>query len=343
MASTTSDNADMRDDVERVTNRPFRFKRKHDKDSKARGGSDSGNGEPRHGSHRHHHRHRRSHKRQRLSDEGSEFLPRSYDAQLSPDVAFRESLFDAMGDDEGAAFWQGIYGQPIHTYPRTFADVETGELGTMDDEEYARYVRRRMWEKSTEGLEAAKEARIRQQREDQARREQEQPQEQRERGRNAKSHQNYDFVFDIEIEKSLQRGARRRDEKRWQEIWKAYQDKWQQLQAISQARKSPHADNSEQLFLRNKIAWPVESDKCKDVGPEEVERFIDRTASSKSDEQSFQVAKTNLLKNERIRWHPDKIQQRYGFMQIDEGTMAGVTAVFQILDRIWNELRNQQG
>ena len=36
---------------------------------------------------------------------------------MDPNSAFIESLFDALADDEGAAYWEDVYGQPIHTYP----------------------------------------------------------------------------------------------------------------------------------------------------------------------------------------------------------------------------------
>ncbi|CAI4217990.1 unnamed protein product [Parascedosporium putredinis] len=67
---------------------------------------------------------------------------------LDPEAAFRESLFDAMADDEGAAYWEGVYGQPIHVYSNE-RDGPQGELERMTDDEYAAYVRQKMWEKHT--------------------------------------------------------------------------------------------------------------------------------------------------------------------------------------------------
>jgi hypothetical protein len=101
------------------------------------------------------HRSRKRHKSSRHA--GADSSSQHHSSRLSPDQAFRESLFDALGDDEGAAFWQGVYGQPIHNYPDTYEDEETGELERMTEEEYAQFVRRKMWEKSWEGIEAAKE------------------------------------------------------------------------------------------------------------------------------------------------------------------------------------------
>ncbi|KAL2164476.1 hypothetical protein VTH06DRAFT_3692, partial [Thermothelomyces fergusii] len=48
------------------------------------------------------------------------------------------------------------------------------------------------------------------------------------------------------------------------------------------------------------------------------------------------------LKEERVRWHPDKVQQRLGG-RVDEGIMRNVTAVFQAIDALWNDTRKQHG
>lgn len=52
---------------------------------------------------------------------------------------FIERLHDAMADDEGAAYWEEFYAQPIHTTERP--------EDAMDDDEYAAYIRRGMWER----------------------------------------------------------------------------------------------------------------------------------------------------------------------------------------------------
>ena len=45
-----------------------------------------------------------------------------------------------------------------------------------------------------------------------------------------------------------------------------------------------------------------------------------------------------LLKEERVRWHPDKVQQRLGG-RVDEALMRDVTAVFQVVDALWADAR----
>jgi hypothetical protein len=252
---------------------------------------------------------------------------------LPPDQAFRESLFDALEDDEGAAFWEGVYGQPIHDYPNTYKDEETGELERMTDEEYAQFVRRKMWEKSWEGIEAAKEEKRREREQEKLR-----IREEENKRNTQRQAQHDDYVFDTQVEASLRRGERRKDRRRWHALWQDYLKRWDELQATAQNRPKPEEDR-EQVFLRNKIAWPVESGKRKDVHRDEIERFVRKgTASLESDENTGDPL-VNALKTERVRWHPDKIQQRYGFMEIDESTLKGVTAVFQIFDDIWAEVR----
>ncbi|KAK5097265.1 hypothetical protein LTR70_003728 [Exophiala xenobiotica] len=253
------------------------------------------------------------------------------------DAAFRESLFDALGDDEGADFWQGVYGQPIHNYSRTYADAETGELETMDDKQYAQYVRRKMWEKSAEGLQAAREERRRERKEEESRRRREQHNEKQKPRK--MSHTLDDPIFDFEIEASLRRGQDRKDKRRWQAIWQDYTERWKELQQIYESRKGPSADDGEQIFLRNKIAWPVESGKRKDVEADAIEAFFRKVSDIQQTEHDHAMPLSSVIKVERLKWHPDKIQQRFGFMQVESGTMDGVTAVFQVLDRMWTELR----
>jgi len=48
------------------------------------------------------------------------------------------------------------------------------------------------------------------------------------------------------------------------------------------------------------------------------------------------------LKEERVRWHPDKVQQRLGG-KVDEKVMRDVTAIFQAVDALWNDTRKNGG
>lgn len=324
-----TDGGDNTDPPATTNTRPFRFKHSADAEYRQKH-RHAGSAEKRTRHRRHHHG---RHKKRRLSSDHGPSV-----SSLPPDVAFRESLFDAMGDDEGAEFWHSVYGQPIHTYSRTYQDANTGELESMNDEQYAQYVRRKMWERSAEGVEAERESLRKEQKEREKRRKEEPPSTHNE----PRTQTPADFTFDFEIEASLKRGQDRKDKKKWQQAWQSYLDKWKELQNLYDSRKGTPADDVEQIYLRNKIAWPVESGKRKDVCHDEVERFINKVSASEETESMNQESiKASILKSERIRWHPDKIQQRYGFLHIEQSTIEGVTAVFQIIDQMWTDKRRQ--
>jgi hypothetical protein len=265
--------------------------------------------------HRHEHRHHHS-KRRKRSPVGDSphlyddtYLPNTSSTQyMDPDTAFRESLLDAMADDEGAQFWEGVYGQPIHTY----SDVKQGpqgELEKMTDEEYAAYVRAKMYEKTHQHLLEEKARR------DAAKKEQERlAKEGRREEREAQR-------FRDKVEESLKRGEERKKKRVWEERWATYMQRWEEL------GKPPH-----------RIPWPTESGSRKDITRAEVEKFFLLAPSSGSPNETELF---KILKSERVRWHPDKIQQKLGGQGVDESTIRAVTEVFQIIDAMWNEGRNR--
>ncbi|EQB45485.1 hypothetical protein CGLO_15641 [Colletotrichum gloeosporioides Cg-14] len=247
-------------------------------------------------SHRRHHHSRRHRRRSR-----SPTPPNPYEPQaLDPDAAFRESLFDAMADDEGAAYWQGVYGQPIHVYSNERTGPQ-GELERMTDEEYATHVRQKMWEKTHQGL-----------LEERARREEARKRKSEDEKRNRKLQE--------DMERSLRRGEERRQKKMWASLWEDYVQGW--------AKWTGDPDT---------IPWPVESGRQKDVSEKEVRRFIvNGLAVEEIGEKEF----AGKLREERVRWHPDKMQQRLGG-QVDGAVMKDITAIFQIIDKLWADTRSK--
>lgn len=223
---------------------------------------------------------------------------------MNPEIAFRESLFDALADDEGAAFWEGVYGQPIHThspyYPAPTSHDDTPDdpanpkLEKMDDEKYVAYVRRKMWEKSHGQMLAEQRRKIEAQMKEKAKKEEARR-------------------WQAGVEEALRRGKERRKRQGWKSIWERYLAGWE--------------------VQKGQVSWPVESGKMEDVGAGEVEKFF------KSAAEIGGVDLGNVLKKERVRWHPDKMQQRAGEGGIDRATMKLVTAVFQVVDRLWSEIR----
>lgn len=264
-------------------------------------------------SNRRHRRHRRHHQRSRSRSRSRSPIPSPLeknappiypdDPPLSPTTAFRESLFDAMADDEGAAYWEAVYGQPVHIYSQESTNPATGMLERMTDEEYAEYVRRKMWEKTHAGLLEERARRERERKEREAREEEE---------RRVRK----------EVERCLRRGEERRRKRGWRERWEGYLRRWREWEAAASVE----------------IPWP-EGAENRDGGGE-VQRetvkafFVNGIGLEELGEKEF-AAK---LKEERVRWHPDKIQQRLGG-KVDEKIMRDVTAIFQVVDALWNDTR----
>ncbi|KAJ5907739.1 hypothetical protein N7495_000421 [Penicillium taxi] len=251
---------------------------------------------------------------------------------LSPGAAFRESLFDALGDDEGAAYWESIYGQPIHNYavPQV-PKGPNGELEEMTDDQYAEYVRTRMWERTREGIEAEQNRRREEQRKAQANKNRADYERAKERER---------MNFEQAMDDSLRRGAERKSKKTWQGIWNAYLAQWEdiaeklKLHASTSNQTHDNKDAPKNTPLRNLLFWPVKSGKRVDVTPDAVRDFM-CLAPPTSDLLA-------TLKAERVRWHPDKMQHRYSALGIDDLVMRSVTEVFQIVDQMWNEERERK-
>jgi hypothetical protein len=232
---------------------------------------------------------------------------------VDPEAAFRESLFDAMADDEGADYWEGVYGQPVHIYPTTKAGPD-GKLERMTDEEYADFVRMKMWEKSHQHIveeRAARERARKQKKKEQDHLEEDGLREEAEREKVMR-----------QMEESLRRGDARKKVKEAEACWAKYLGRWEQFKAHP---PSPGSGESP----RNMLPWPVASGNAKHVEKDEIERFLKTSPAWKEDASA-------MLKVERVRWHPDKMQQRFG-QHIDPDTVKLVTAVFQVVDRLWNE------
>ncbi|EEP81461.1 predicted protein [Uncinocarpus reesii 1704] len=311
------------------------------KSESSRKHKDSDERHSRHRTRRDRHRRHRSkrHKASRSEEETA-------DPPLSPNTAFRESLFDAMADDEGAAYWEGVFSQPIHTYPRPEKADGRGKLERMSDEEYAAYVRARMWEKTHQAVFEERERR---------RRAREAEKESGKRSREQRRPETDREAFEKLVDESLRRGRERRDKKKktnmWVDIWGRYMESWKELDSMAQeaallknaeptiAGPSPH--------LRNLIVWPVESGKRRDITPQAVEYFLRNAPFNSTSSQGAGSANPpypdllTALKTERVRWHPDKIKHRYGVLGMEEQLTKSATEVFQIVDKLWVEERSR--
>ncbi|KAI5285772.1 hypothetical protein KEM54_000305 [Ascosphaera aggregata] len=257
---------------------------------------------------------------------------------MAADDAFLESLFDALADDEGATYWEGIYSQPIHKYERQWVQDENEGFRQMTDDEYAAYVRTEMWKRTREGMLEEQEKR---------RRKLASWKKEEERAEKLKAERN---MFDKLMEESLKRGRERRSRKKemeeWSDAWKKYLVSWEKLneQVLNIATEQTSTENHN--YFRNMAFWPVRSGKRQDITAKAVEDFLQNAPAVRAvegensgDSRGF----LSLLKTERVRWHPDKVQHRYGGLNIEKQTMQSVTEVFQIIDRLWNEARERGG
>ena len=316
---------------------------------------------------RHHHRrHRRKHHHHSTKEaEDHEPKPSNYDPfapdvdqQLDPDAAFRESLFDAMADDEGAAYWEGVYGQPIHVYSAERVGP-TGDLERMTEEEYAAHVRQKMWEKTHAGL-----------LEERARREREKEEERRKQDEGRR--------IAKEMERSLRKGEERRRKRVWRDRWEEYVKRWERWLSAegngggvgTENQTGASSDlNGTAMVERIPWPWPViekrkqAKDAAKDpgddeYGPQQPTRLEEEDADAATEVdpemvRTFFVNGIGLedvgekefaarLKEERVRWHPDRIQKRLGGGAVDASSAAAmrdVTAIFQVVDALWNDTR----
>lgn len=226
---------------------------------------------------------------------------------MDPDVQFRESLFQAMADDEGRQFWEAVYGQPI---PFEHAPGN-GSLEGMTEDQYAAYMRAEMYKKTHAHAIEERERRERKKKEDAAAREiwRRKIEEDERRLRM--------------IEESLRNGRKREEKARqalqWSTHWDTYLSAWSKL-----GKGSSH------------IPWPVQSGRQVDIEAKEIEKFfLNAPTGGKPDRADIK----QILKVERVRWHPDKIQQKLGGQATEKETIQAVTAVFQIIDKLYTNLR----
>ncbi|KAK3696606.1 hypothetical protein LTR37_017859 [Vermiconidia calcicola] len=289
------------------------------------------------------------------SNEPAHPFPREPTYPLAPDQdptdAFRTSLFDALADDEGAAaYWESVYSQPIHVYPRpSVENTATGELEQMSDAEYVDYVKRRMWEKKhpeavfdrqrKERERRAEEEEKTREREEFVRRKEQAAWQKGQRRRFGDGSDDddddykreryaHEFTGDTNTAPSTS-SARTRKQEEYRTAWSNYLSAWDELKRdLLAQRNEPSSDTSK------RIPWPVLPTKT--VVKANIEAFFHHIPASNSQER------LKVLKAERVRWHPDKIQQRFGGA-VDEGTMKLVTGVFQVVDAVLEEERKKVG
>lgn len=279
-------------------------------------------------------------------------------AQPTNTAAFQTSLFDALADDEAAAYWENVYSQPIHIYARPSTQTPSGGVQDMDDETYAAYVQRKMWEKQNPEIVLERERMEKKRREEadakskrkenfvHARRKEAWDRAGRARGTNERECEEdgyeYDYMFDHEDTHRKTRAKPQEEEELYTRAWTAYLSAWESLKASLLANPPSPTKPTPQPSKR--IPWPtLQNRPATKPNIEDFMRHAPRDSdadSSNNNSRGGGGSRLQALKAERVRWHPDKVQQRFGGA-VDEGTMKVVTGVFQVVDGLVEEERKR--
>ncbi|EMC98623.1 hypothetical protein BAUCODRAFT_30893 [Baudoinia panamericana UAMH 10762] len=307
----------------------------------------------------HHDRHTRHHKRSKsdypaspedgAGTESAHPFPREPvdidgPAAGSGNAAFRDSLFDALANDEGAQYWESVYSQPIHVYPRPAVTTPQGQLEQMNDEEYAAYVKTKMWERKHPEIMLERERSERQRREEEEertrrreefiRRKEQAAWERAARRGTRRGHGSEEgegeYAFAGEANMNLDTQALPASE--YSKAWSRYLAAWDRLKL--ELLDERNASQTSTQSPSKRIPWPVLDSKP--VLRANIEDFILHAPVDAG------RTRLQILKAERVRWHPDKIQQRFAGA-VDEGTMKLVTGVFQVVDTVFEEERKRVG
>lgn len=252
---------------------------------------------------------------------------------LDPDTAFRESVLDALSDADGAAYWQRVYGVDLSTIPRTKTDRTTGATERTTDDERVALARRMIFESQKAPREKDEERRRRKKREEESRRQHrddddEEPtrrtaekerRQRKERVRAAEAERR----MQEEIERSLRRGEERRKRAEMKSKFDEYSQRWAEW-------------DGEQAT----IPWPTLTGARNGITEREIRSFLVRGLELKTVGSKEFLAR---LKEQRVRWHPDKMQQKMGGKdKVDKRVMADITMIFQVIDTLYDDIRKTQ-
>ncbi|KAJ4392153.1 hypothetical protein N0V93_005776 [Gnomoniopsis smithogilvyi] len=245
----------------------------------------------------------------------------SHYQDLDPDTAFRESVLDALSDADGAAYWQRVYGVDLSTIPRTKTDRITGATERTTDEERIAYARRMIFE-SQKGPRVKDQERRRRKMEETRRQAEEsrgaekERRERKERVRAAEAHRR----MQEEIERSLRRGEERRKRTEMKSRFNEYSKQW-----------------TEWTGEQTTIPWPTLTGERKGITEKEIRSFLVRGLELKTVGAKEFLAR---LKEQRVRWHPDKMQQKMGGKDnVAKGVMEDITMIFQVVDTLYDDTR----
>jgi hypothetical protein len=246
--------------------------------------------------------------------------------EFDPDAFFREALFSSITDPAAAKHWEEVYGQPLHIYSRTQVS-QTGKTVVLDDDAFVEFVKEEMWKNTSENLERQR-SKAKQERE--WRNERSKLQEKLKEYRKAKLRKQgiLDEDQTMVVEEEQTDEVDQPKVNAWELAWDRYDKGWTALLVNAETVRDNHEGRDSVEYAHALIPWPVLSGQFDDVTKESVEEFFQKAPPAN-------VKILPLLKTDRIRWHPDKMQQQFGAKKLDGETLQHVTAVFQIIDRMY--------
>ena len=127
------------------------------------------------------------------------------------------------------------------------------------------------------------------------------------------------------------------DDEEYARAWVTYLSAWEALVSALAKAQSPSSDQPKPPYKR--IPWPTLQNRP--ATRPNIEAFMRHAPLTGGDDKSS-AGRLQALKVERVRWHPDKVQQRFAGA-VDEGTMKVVTGVFQVVDSLVEEERKRAG
>ena len=248
---------------------------------------------------------------------------------------FKDALFSALSDVDDAAHWAQVFGTEIHIYPRP--------RPTMNDEEYATWVREQVYghvlrESHQKKAREAQEERMRQ---EAKRRQQKEEREQRYYEEKHKRDQAWQKMYQERLfgertgessgDSSSARNLRSQAPlQRWKDYLAAFQP-------------PPPDANLDLLLLwqQSDVPWPTPSGLEKDISEANIRSFIKTYAMKYSEHAAGDWKKA--VKQNQYYWHPDKFRQIQArkleklTSEKKEEIMQRVTEVSQILNKLAQE------
>jgi hypothetical protein len=228
---------------------------------------------------------------------------------------FKDALISARADPDEAKHWKEVFGTDIHVFPKPSL--------AMSDDEYAAWVRERVYERVLLDSRARKRAA------EEAEREQRRYRAQQEAFRQAREQEQE------RIRNYMRSGMGTRTGE-WNLRSKAPKEKW--LEYIAALQPPPSDADLLLLWQKSDVPWPTPSGQEDDISEENIRRFI-RTCTMQYAEDANGDWKKAVRINQYY-WHPDKFRQIQA-QKLEklsdtkkEEVLRRVTDVSQILNKL---------